>query len=234
MLFDPVFLLFATPALLLSLYASFLTKSRFKKYSRVAPSSGLTGAQAAYQMLRREGLNDVAIEKVQGFLSDHYDPRKRVLRLSPDVHDGRSLSAVGVACHEAGHALQHAKHFAPLALRSALVPAATLTSTLSSPILMVGLFLSFMSPAGRGVILLGALLLSVSVLFTLITLPVEWDASARAKKLMVSNGIVGPRQEADAGAVLNAAFLTYLAAAISAIMTLLYWLWRAGVFGNRR
>jgi Zn-dependent membrane protease YugP len=233
MIFDPLFLMLALPGLILSMYASFLTRSRFKKYARVAPSSGLTGAQAAYQMLRREGLGNVAIERVGGFLSDHYDPRKRVLRLSPDVHDGRSLSAVGVACHEAGHALQHAKHYAPLALRSSLVPAATITSNLSSPILMLGLFLSMTSPAGRGMMLLGAALLAVSVLFTLVTLPVEWDASARAKRCMVSDGIVSPSQESDASAVLNAAFLTYLAAAVSAIMTLLYWLMRAGVFGSR-
>jgi len=234
MIFDPLFLMMALPGLLLAMYASFLTKSRFQQYSRVAPSSGLTGAQAAYQMLRREGLNDVAIERVSGFLSDHYDPRKRVLRLSPDVHDGRSLSAVGVACHEAGHALQHARHYAPLALRSSMVPAATVTSNLSNIILMVGLFMSFAAPgAGRGMLLAGAALLTVSVLFTLVTLPVEWDASARAKKAMVSANIVGSAQADDAAKVLNAAFLTYLAAAVSAIMTLLYWLMRAGVFGSR-
>ncbi len=235
MMFDPLFLLMALPGLLLAMYASFLTKSRFQTYSRVAPSSGLTGAQAAYQMLRREGLHDVAIERVGGFLSDHYDPRKRVLRLSPDVHDGRSLSAVGVACHEAGHALQHARHYAPLALRSSLVPAATVTSNLSNIILMLGMALMFLRgvAAGQSVLLVGALLLSVSVLFTLITLPVEWDASARAKKAMVSSNIVGSAQADDAAKVLNAAFLTYLASAISAIMTLLYWLMRAGVFGSR-
>jgi Zn-dependent membrane protease YugP len=234
MMFDPVYFLFALPALILSMYASYLTKSRFKKFAKVAPSSGLTGAQAAYQMLRREGLNDVAIERAQGFLSDHYDPRKRVLRLSPDVHDGRSLSAVGVACHEAGHALQHAKGYAPLALRSSMVPAATVTSKLSMPFLFIGLLLSTFNPAGQGLIVLGALLLSVSVVFTLVTLPVEWDASTRAKKCMVSAGIVSSQQERDAGAVLDAAFLTYLAAAISALMTLLYWLYRSGLLGGRR
>jgi len=234
MIFDPLYMLFALPALILSLFASFLTKSRFNRYSQVAPSSGLTGAQAAYQMLRKEGLNDVGIERVNGFLSDHYDPRQRVLRLSPQVHDGRSLSAVGVACHEAGHALQHAKGYAPLALRSSLVPAATLTSKLSMPLLMFGLFLSYTNPAGQGMMALGAILLTVSVLFTLVTLPVEWDASARAKRCMVSDGIVSARQERDAGAVLDAAFLTYLAAAISAVMTLLYWLYRSGLIGGRR
>lgn len=234
MIFDPMYFLFAMPAILLSLYASFLTKSRFQKYAKVAPASGLSGAQAARQMLDRENLGNVRIEKVQGFLSDHYDPRSRVLRLSPMVHDGRSLSAVGVACHEAGHALQHAKGYKPLALRSQLVPATTFTSKLSMPLLMLGLILSATNPAGQSLMIAGALLLTVSVLFTLVTLPVEWDASARAKMCMVKDGIVSPSQEADAGAVLNAAFLTYLAAAISSVMTLLYWLYRSGLIGGRR
>lgn len=232
--FHPVFLLFALPGLLLSLYASALTRSRFNRYEKVAASSGLTGAQAAYQMLRREGLNDVAIERGRGFLSDHYDPRTRVLRLSPRVHDGRSLSSIGVACHEAGHALQHARNYAPLALRSGLVPMATFTSHLSGPILMFGLFLSVVNPAFRALLLFGVFLLAVSVAFTLITLPVEWDASARAKKCMVADGIVAPHQQGDAARVLDAAFLTYLAAAVSAIGTLLYWLWQTGIIGGRR
>lgn len=234
MIFDPVYFLFAMPALLLSMYASFLTKSRFQKYSKVAPASGLTGAQAARQMLDRENLREVRIERVQGFLSDHYDPRTRILRLSPTVHDGRSLSAVGVACHEAGHAFQHAMGYKPLALRSQLVPATSFTSKLSMPLLFLGLMLSTTNPAGQTMMVAGALLLSVSVLFTLVTLPVEWDASARAKRYMVKDGIVSPAQEADAGAVLNAAFLTYLAAAISSVMTLLYWLYRSGLIGGRR
>jgi Zn-dependent membrane protease YugP len=227
MMFDPVFLLFALPGLLLAGYASFITKSRFQKYSRVAPTSGLSGAQAAAKMLRQAGLHDVGIERIGGFLSDHYDPRARVLRLSPAVFDGRSLSAVGVACHEAGHALQHATGYAALGLRSALVPAASFTSQLSSPLLMFGLFLSMASPMGRPLLIMGILMLSVSVLFTLVTLPVEWDASARAKRVLVDDGIVAPYQERDAAAVLDAAFLTYLAAAVSALMTLLYWILRA-------
>lgn len=227
MMFDPVFLLFALPGLLLAGYASFITKSRFQKYSRVAPTSGLSGAQAAAKMLRQAGLHDVGIERIGGFLSDHYDPRARVLRLSPAVFDGRSLSAVGVACHEAGHALQHATGYAALGLRSALVPAASFTSQLSSPLLMFGLFLSMASPMGRPLLIMGIIMLSVSVLFTLVTLPVEWDASARAKRVLVDDGIVAPYQERDAAAVLDAAFLTYLAAAVSALMTLLYWILRA-------
>ena len=185
-------------------------------------------------MLRDAGLDNVGIERSQGFLSDHYDPRHRVLRLSPDVHDGRSLSAVGVACHEAGHALQHASAYAPLNLRSSLVPAAQITSKFSSLVLMAGLILSATSPAGRNILMLGVALLSVSVLFTLVTLPVEWDASARAKKVLVHSGIITQREQADASAVLNAAFLTYVASAVSAVTTLLYWLWRSGLLGGRR
>lgn len=235
MIFDPMYFLFVAPAILLSLFAKFLTDSRFKRYSRVAPSSGLSGAQAAYQLLRREGLNDVAVERVDGFLSDHYDPRVRVLRLSPQVHDGRSLAAVGVACHEAGHALQHAEHYAPLGLRTAMVPATNVASQLSMPLIMIGFLMSiFMGGGGQLLVIGGILLLAVSVLFTLVTLPVEWDASARAKRLMVRDGIVSDRQEKDAGAVLDAAFLTYLASAMSAVMTLLYWLYRSGLIGGRR
>jgi Zn-dependent membrane protease YugP len=234
MIFDPMYFVFVAPAILLSMYASMLTKSRFMKYSKVMASSGLTGAQAAYQMLRREGVNDVGIERAQGFLSDHYDPRAKVLRLSPDVHDGRSLSAVGVACHEAGHALQHAHGYAPLALRTSLVPMTNATSRMAGPILLVGLLLSA-APLGQTLMLAGIALFAVSVLFTLVTLPVEWDASARAKAVLVKDGVVSPQQSADAGAVLNAAFLTYLAAAVSAVMTLLYYLWRSGLLsGGRR
>lgn len=231
---DPVYILFALPGLGLSLYASYLTKTRFHHYSKVMASSGLTGAQAAYQMLRREGVTDVGIERVNGFLSDHYDPRAKVLRLSPQVYEGRSLAAVGVACHEAGHALQHNQGYAPLALRSALVPAAQFSSQLSGPILFVGLFLSVLGPIGQMVFVAGIILLSVAVLFTLVTLPVEWDASARAKRVLVNDGVVSAQEQADAAAVLDAAFLTYLASAVSSIMVLLYWLYRSGLIGGRR
>lgn len=235
MYLDPMYFVFALPALILSMYASYLTKSRFNKYSRVAASSGLTGAQAARQMLLREGVGEVGIERVSGFLSDHYDPRARVLRLSPQVYDGRSLSAVGVACHEAGHALQHAQGYAPLALRSALVPMTTVASNLSMPILIGGVFLSVLGPTvGYPLLLIGLGMLVVTVLFTLVTLPVEWDASARAKRVIVNDGVVSPHQLDDASAVLNAAFLTYLASAASAVLTLLYWLWRSGLIGGRR
>jgi Zn-dependent membrane protease YugP len=227
--FDPIYLLFIAPAMLISLYATILTKSRFARYSRIRPSSGVTGAEAARMLLEQQGLGNVPVAEVGGFLSDHYDPSRRELRLSPEVYRSRSLSAVGVACHEAGHALQHASGYAWLGMRNAMVPATQFGSFLSYVIMTLGLM--FQHPS---LIYLGIGLFSLGVAFSIITLPVEWNASARARRLMVSAGIVTPREQEDAGKVLNAAFLTYVAAAVSALLTLLYYLWRAGLIGRRR
>lgn len=229
MFFDPMYLLFALPGLLFALYASFMTKTTFAKYSKITSSTGVSGAEAAERLLDDAGIHDVGIEMANGFLSDHYDPSAKMLRLSSDVYHGRSLSSIGVACHEAGHAIQHAKNYAPLGLRSAMVPLTSISSPLSYVFILIGFLFS-----APNLILLGALIFSVAVLFSLVTLPVEYNASARAKKLMVSAGIVSPKEAADAGAVLNAAFMTYVAAAVSAILTLLYYLWRAGLFGGSR
>lgn len=229
MFFDPVYILFALPALALSLYATVLTKARFARYSQVQPCSGATGAEAARTLLDRQGLRGVSVEEVEGFLSDHYDPSTRMLRLSPEVYRSSSLSAVGVACHEAGHAVQHATGYLWLGLRTALVPATQFGSYLSYVILMLGFLLQHCS-----LIVLGIGLFSLGVVFSVVTLPVEWDASARARRLMVSSGIVAPREQEDAGKVLNAAFMTYVAAAVSALLTLFYYLWRAGLIGGRR
>lgn len=229
MMIDPLYLMMLLPAMLLAGIASFKTKSTFKRYSRKAASSGITGAEAARHMLAAQGIYDVKIEPVQGFLSDHYDPLSQTLRLSPDVYRSRSLSAIGVACHEAGHALQHAAGYFPLGLRSMLVPAAQIGSHGSYIIFILGLFIGSMA-----LIKLGVALFSMVVLFSLVTLPVEWNATARAKRLMVSSGIVNAQEQADAGAVLNAAFLTYVASAFTAVMTLLYYLLRSGLLGGRR
>jgi Zn-dependent membrane protease YugP len=171
----------------------------------------------------------VAVEQVQGFLSDHYDPISRTLRLSPAVYASPSLAAIGVACHEAGHAIQHAHHYAPLALRSALVPVTQIGSY--APYLLFALGMLFQKP---GLFAIGVALFGFVVLFSLVTLPVEWDASSRAKRQMVSAGIVTPAERDHAGAVLNAAFLTYVASAFTALMTLLYYLIRLGLIGGRR
>ena len=226
--FDPMYLVFALPGLLLALYASFKTKSTFNKYSRIASAQGLTGAEAARRMLSQAGIGNVAIEETQGFLSDHYDPMAKKLRLSPSVYRSNSLSSIGVACHEAGHALQHANGFAPLYIRSALVPATNVSSWLSYIVIMLGFVLH-----SQQFILFGAILFSAAVLFSIVTLPVEWDASRRAKLLMVKTGVVSEREAVAAGKVLDAAFMTYVAAAVSSVLTLLYYLMRAGVFGGR-
>lgn len=229
MFFDPMYFVILAPALILSLIATGLVKSTFAKYAKVAASSRMTGAQAAAVMLTKSGVTDVQIERVQGFLSDHYDPTAKKLRLSPDVYDGRSLSAIGVACHEAGHALQHATHYSPLALRSSLVPVAQIGSNFSYVLLLLGFIMQ-----SQNLLLAGIILFSAAVLFTIVTLPVEWNASTRAKQQMVTCGIVRQSEAADAGKVLNAAFLTYVASAASAVLTLIYYLYRSGLLGGRR
>ncbi len=221
MIFDPVYFLFIIPGLALSFIASYYTKSTFKKYQEFRGSKGLTGAQAAEEMLRRNGVYDCRIELTQGFLSDHYDPTCRTLRLSPDVYSGYSLSAIGVACHEAGHALQHAESYAFLKMRTAMVPLVGISSTFSYIVIAVGFF--FHAKAFVGI---GLILFAVAFAFSVVTLPVEWDASARAKKAMISAGLLAPREVDGASKVLNAAFLTYFAAAVSSLLVLLYYLLR--------
>jgi len=176
MFFDPMYLIMLLPALIIAGIATFVTQSTFRKYSRVRASSGLTGAEAAERMLARQGVTNVRIERVDGFLSDHYDPTSRILRLSPGVYDSDSLSAIGVACHEAGHALQHAAHYAPLHLRTALVPATNIGTQASYIIFIIGLFMH--NPA---LLWVAILLFLLAFVFALVTLPVEWNATARAK-----------------------------------------------------
>ena len=229
MFFDPLFLLFMLPGVIIAGLASAYTHSTFEKFKRLRASSGMTGAQAAQRLLSAAGIYDVRIECVGGFLTDHYDPTAKVLRLSPDVFNGISLSSIGVACHEAGHAIQHATAYGPLGLRSSLVPLTNFASFGSYIVITIGFLF-----ASRELILLGAILFGATVLFAVVTLPVEWDASARAKRLMVTCGIVTQKESEGAGAVLNAAFLTYVASALSSLLMLLYYLLRAGVFGNNR
>jgi len=227
-MFDPLYLIIVGPAMLLALWAQFQVKHAFSKYSRVGVSSRVSGAQAAATMLREAGLHDVGIEEARGFLSDHYDPRKRVLRLSPEVYRGTSVASVGVACHEAGHAVQHAAHYAPLALRNAVVPVASIGSWLAWPMIFGGMILGLAGLAKLGVLLFAGL-----VVFQLITLPVEFDASRRAKDRLAGLGIVGSSGESKGvAAVLNAAAMTYVAATIAALAQLLYFALRLGLFGR--
>ena len=225
--FDPIYFVFVAPGFLLAALATILTKSTFAKYSNVASSKRITGAQAAREMLQRHGIRGVNIEPTQGQLTDHYDPTTRTLRLSQGVYDSYSLSAIGIACHEAGHAIQHAHKYTALSLRSALVPATNLSTGLAFPAIMLGMFLSI-----EMFILIGVVLFSMGVVFALVTLPVEWDASHRAKTAMVEAGLLSSSEKAGASAVLNAAFLTYLAAALTNILVLVYYLSRLGILGG--
>lgn len=218
MIFDPLYLVFALPGLLLGLWAQSRVKSAFKKYSQVRTLRNMTGAQVARALLDAQGLYDVRIEEVQGMLSDHYDPRHKVLRLSPEVYRTPSVAAAGVAAHEMGHALQDANGYAPLRLRSSLVPAVQFGSSLGPWIFIAGFFLQMTTVAWVGVLLFAA-----SVVFALVTLPVEFDASRRAKQLLTSSGLVMGDEGRGVDKVLNAAALTYVAAAVAAIGTLLYY-----------
>lgn len=227
--FDPMYFLFLAPAMLLAAWAQLRVRSTFAAASRVPARSGYTGAQAAQALLQAAGVTNVRVEPAEGFLSDHYVPGQRVLRLSPEVYSGRSLAALGVAAHESGHALQEASHYPALALRSGLVPLASFGSNLSWIVLVVGFVMQSMN-----LILAGIALFSLSVVFQVVNLPVEFNASRRARVALADTGLVSPDEDRYVKSVLDAAALTYVAATISSIMTLLYFLYRAGLLGGRR
>lgn len=227
--FDPIYMMIMVPGMLLSFWASMRVKSTFKRYSQVASRSGYSGAEAAHELLARSGIDGVRIEPVQGFLADHYDPSTRTLRLSPDVYGGRSLAALGVAAHEAGHAIQHAHNYGPLSFRSMVVKPAMIGSNLGMIIMGAGMFMHATSLVWVGIVLFSAF-----VVFTLVTLPVEFNASSRAVAALVQHNIVTQGEAADTKKVLDAAALTYVAAAIAAVIQLLYFLWRAGLLGGER
>ena len=229
MFFDPFYLVFMLPGLALSLWASFRVKSAFNRYSQVPSMRGLTGAEAAAEMLRRAGIEGVEIEQSDGFLSDHYNPLTKKLALSESVFQSTSVAAIGVATHEAGHAIQHAHNYGPLWLRSTLVPTANIGSTIGYIVMAIGLALS-----STNMVLVGAVLFSAVLLFQVVTLPVEFNASSRAKQLILDYGIISPHEREGVDRVLNAAALTYVAAAVSSLLTLLYFLMRAGLLGGRR
>ncbi len=227
MFFDPMYLVFMLPGLALSIWASFRTKSAFKKYSKVPSATGYSGAQAAKLLLDRAGIGDVNIVRTHGFLSDHYNPVNKTLALSEEVYDSASLSAIGVATHEAGHAIQHARNYAPLWVRSMLVPTAGIGSSIGYFVMLIGLFM-----ASQNMVLIGAVLFSAVLLFQIVTLPVEFDATRRAKELVVAQGIISPHEREGVDRVLNAAAMTYVAAAVSTLLTLIYFLLRSGLLGG--
>lgn len=228
--FDPMyFWMVMIPGLAISGLASWKVHAAFNRYSRVRASTGFTGAQAAEILLKRAGIHDVQVVPSHGFLSDHYNPATKRLALSHNVYGSDSVAAIGVATHEAGHAIQHATGYIPLWVRSALVPVANIGSMFSYLVLVAGLMWQL-----TGLIVAGVLLFSTVLLFQVVTLPVEFDASARAKRLVVEAGIIRPEERIGIDRVLNAAALTYVAAVISSVLTLLYFLMRAGLLGGRR
>ena len=220
--FNFTYLLFALPALLLTLYAHWRVQSTYAKYSRIRNEKGVDGLTAARWLLRASGLYHVNIEGIPGELTDHYDPRTKTLRLSAGVAHSPSIAALGIVAHEVGHAIQDATAYAPLRLRSGLVPAANLGSNLGYIFFLIG-FLLNLTP----LVWLGIVLFSGAVLFVLVTLPVEYDASNKALRMLQNTGLVGPTDLAGARAVLSAAALTYVAALAQALSTLLYFIFMA-------
>lgn len=236
MMFDPLYMGILLVTLALSGAVSWLVNSRFKAGQKVPITSGLTGADVAKAILMDAGITDVKILEHRGFLSDHYNPLNKTLNLSSEVFHGRSASSAGVAAHEVGHAIQHATGYFPLWLRSFIVPAANLGSNLGPWLVIIGIILMSAGRAlGYSLAVAGVVLFGLATLFTLVTVPVEFDASSRAKKVLARLNIVSPGREYNAvSGVLFAAGLTYVAAAIGSILQLLYWALRAGLLGGRR
>lgn len=225
--YDGTYLLVVIGALL-SLMASAKVKSSFARYSNVRSMSGMTGREAAERILRNSGIYDVQVQHIYGNLTDHYDPRNKVLSLSDSVYNSNSVAAIGVAAHECGHAIQHAKGYAPLSIRGVLVPVANFGSTISWPLILMGLLIR--SNASMLFINLGILAFSFAVLFQIVTLPVEFNASRRAVRILGETGMLGPDELRGTRKVLSAAALTYVAGAAAGILQLL----RLLIIGGRR
>ena len=228
--FDWTYVVLVLPCILLSLWASANVNSTFKRYSGQYSRRGLTGAQAAERVLRANGVTNVRIERVSGNLTDHFDPKSSVIRLSDNVYGNTSTAAIGVACHEAGHAVQYAQDYAPIRIRSAVIPATNLGSKLAMPLILLGLLIGFMGDLSYFLIYLGIGCFGLSLVFQLVTLPVEFNASHRALVMLEQYGVLGTDENRKARAVLKAAALTYVAAAASSILQLL----RLVLLSNRR
>ncbi|RGH30110.1 peptidase [Roseburia sp. AF12-17LB] len=225
---DPTYFLVIIGAVI-CLLASAHVNNTFKKYSKYSSMSGMTGAQAAQRILNAAGIYDVEIRHISGNLTDHYDPRNKTLSLSDSVYGSTSVAAVGVAAHECGHAIQHQKNYVPLTIRGAIVPVANIGSTLAWPLILIGLFIS--SRSGQALITAGIICFSLAVLFQIVTLPVEFNASRRAVRILGETGILGEQELGYTRKVLGAAALTYVAGAASAILQLLRLIL---LFGGRR
>nr|MBC7244996.1 zinc metallopeptidase [Chloroflexota bacterium] len=227
---DPMYLVFALPALLLGMWAQMRVQSAYNRYLRVANARGLTGLQAAEYLLRAQGLGHVSVEGTPGQLTDHYDPRSKTLRLSREVAYGRSLAGLSIVAHEVGHAVQDHTNYGPLKLRSGIVPMVQVSAYLGPILFVIGLVMQSM-----GLAWLGVLLFSASAVFAVLTLPVEKNASQRALQMLTTNGlIVRGEEETGARAVLDAAALTYVAALAQVISTLLYYVFLLGGMSRRR
>ena len=218
MFYDPTYILVMI-GVVICLLASAKMNSTFSKYSRVHSHSGMTGKEAAEALLHREGIYDVRVEYVAGNLTDHYDPRSKVLRLSDATYQQTSVAAIGVAAHECGHAIQHARGYAPLSIRSALVPVANCGSSIAWPLIIIGLIMN--SQTSQLFLNLGVIAFSMAVLFQIVTLPVEFNASRRALKILGNTGMLYPDEVRETRKVLTAAALTYVAGAASTILQLL-------------
>lgn len=229
--FDWTYLVIVLPCVLLSLWASMKVNSTFKKYSAQISSRNITGAQAAQQVLRANGVQNVQIERVSGNLSDHYDPRTNVIRLSDSVYNSTSTAAIGVACHEAGHAVQYANNYGPIKFRAAIIPITNIGSRLAMPLILIGLLLTYLEYASFLFVYLGIACFSLSLVFQLVTLPVEFNASRRAMETIRSSGLLTEDEQVGARKTLSAAAMTYVAAtavSLAQIFRLLY------IFGGRR
>ncbi len=225
--FDPTIIILI-PGLALALYAQFKVQNTFSRYSHMAAASGMTGAQVAQRLLEQARINDVQVELTPGHLTDHYDPRKKVLRLSEQVYHGSSLAALGVAAHEAGHAIQHDVGYLPLNIRSTFVPVAQFGSTLAFPLFLIGFFIN-----SGWLLMAGIYAFTAVVLFQLVTLPVEFNASGRAMEALEAGGYVSAAEAGHTKKVLNAAALTYVAAALMGVLQLVRLLLISGLFGRR-
>lgn len=236
--FDPLYLVIMAVTLVISLAATGMVKAAFAKYSHVRATNGKTGAKVAEDILRMNGITNVSVEPVgrrfmpfggDGILSDHYDPKARAVRLSPQVYGSSSVAAQAIAAHECGHAIQHARLYAPLKLRNAIVPVAGFGSHFSYVLIILGIIMNAMLW-----VKLGIALFAIVVAFQFLTIPVEVNASSRAKEILKNMGGISPEQTGGVSAVLNAAALTYVAAAAAALLNLLYLLLRSGIIGGRR
>lgn len=220
--FDPMYFVFLAPGMLLALWAQWRVRSAYHAASQIAARSGATGAETAYVVMRDSGVHDVDIQPTEGVMTDHYVPGEKILRLSSEVYGGRSIAALGIAAHEAGHAMQDAERYPLMGIRNAMVPLANFGGGFGGLIILAGFLLQAV-----GLILVGIAVFSLVVLFQLVNLPVEFDASRRAKLALQTSGLVSASEEAEVSKVLDAAAWTYVAATLTSVMTLAYYLFRA-------